>query len=461
MSIVDGNLFPATFTDVALDHNPATQDGLNCQLLTFDSRLDSQGHRLRLGVGQENEFYDSDDLYIESDPALLVIRHFNRQNVLESKELIVKSIHMQKILRDCISEYPDVQIHTNPISIMNSPRCLFFYFEELQKHGRSLDDPVAVRHLVFLLRYIDHCFRSAKQSYDTFVKKPESSASLDWADLWTVFRPGTLVYWESPFALPIVSKVEKISICECGTFKCPKHDTWLVNVLNVDFTGKRYEWVRHTIPLNIYDGFRRLDQLRVFPLEYHPDKAAIFTKLAKRGDKFLGLSKMHYMHYSGSAWIDRLRQRVPSKGRFIIDNTTFGQSKPSMTRHYDDTEVAGSDADDDFDVDFRVNTTMRIAHDESEKPILSEKERVCCSPLIPGFSLTYKTWTLLHVDEISEIEFNESAFDHLLLPAEQKAILKALVSTYEGASKYKFDDIIKGKGRGLIFCTVYREWVRP
>jgi len=450
MSVVDSDLFPATFAEVAINRRKTTQKGLNCHLVTFDARPDYEGEIILLEVGKDEEFHVSDDKHIGSDPALVVTRHFSSNHVMRWKELKIKSIHMQKILQDCITGYPGVDMHNDPITFKDSPWCLFFYFDKLEEHGRTLQDPIAVQHLVFLLRYIDHLFHSAREAYDLVMKQPESTAAMGWADLWTIFRPGTLVFWETPFGVPIVSRVENMTKCECSAY-CEDCGIWRVTTLNIEFTGNRYEWIRHTIPLGAYDGSRRLHTLRVFPLKYHLDQTGVFARLVKRGEKFLSLSKMHHMQYSGTAWIDRLEQRVPCKSRFIIDNAACARTNPSLIVRYDDALDAGFDITFGNRCHFRVNPTLQIAQNKGERPTLSDDEVVCCTPSIPGFSLKYKTWTILDVEEISEIEFNEYAFDKLLLPEKQKGILKALVTPNEGKRVYEFEDIITGKGKGLIF----------
>jgi ATP-dependent Lon protease len=56
------------------------------------------------------------------------------------------------------------------------------------------------------------------------------------------------------------------------------------------------------------------------------------------------------------------------------------------------------------------------------------------------------------VDRLSEIQWQADAFDNLVLPKEQKDLIKALVETNEGSNRTQnsFDDFIRGKGRGLI-----------
>lgn len=71
-----------------------------------------------------------------------------------------------------------------------------------------------------------------------------------------------------------------------------------------------------------------------------------------------------------------------------------------------------------------------------------------CDFQIPGFSLFDKTWCFFAVDFISDVEFNSDAFKQLLLPRNHKELAHALVKNH---GSNEFDDLIKGKGKGLVF----------
>eukprot|EP00567_Pseudictyota_dubia_P001989 CAMPEP_0197468342 /NCGR_PEP_ID=MMETSP1175-20131217/66030_1 /TAXON_ID=1003142 /ORGANISM="Triceratium dubium, Strain CCMP147" /LENGTH=1056 /DNA_ID=CAMNT_0043004439 /DNA_START=70 /DNA_END=3241 /DNA_ORIENTATION=+ len=68
-------------------------------------------------------------------------------------------------------------------------------------------------------------------------------------------------------------------------------------------------------------------------------------------------------------------------------------------------------------------------------------------PALVGFSFTSKAWGDILVDGLSDIDFNDSAFDRLVLPPARKRMIKALVRHSSGA----FSDIIAGKGEGSVF----------
>ncbi|KAI9028651.1 P-loop containing nucleoside triphosphate hydrolase protein [Hyaloraphidium curvatum] len=68
-------------------------------------------------------------------------------------------------------------------------------------------------------------------------------------------------------------------------------------------------------------------------------------------------------------------------------------------------------------------------------------------PALTGFSFSSKAWGHVLVEGLREIRFNEKAFDQLVLPADHKRLIRALVTF--GADS--FEDIIEGKSGGSIF----------
>jgi hypothetical protein len=52
---------------------------------------------------------------------------------------------------------------------------------------------------------------------------------------------------------------------------------------------------------------------------------------------------------------------------------------------------------------------------------------------------------------ITSIDWSSAPFDSLALPAEQKNLVKALAEArMASGSDYVFDDVVEGKGQGLI-----------
>ena len=72
-----------------------------------------------------------------------------------------------------------------------------------------------------------------------------------------------------------------------------------------------------------------------------------------------------------------------------------------------------------------------------------------CNPELRGYCLTTKEWALFDVEEVCEIEWNEEAIQKLVISESRKKLLLAMANQQK-VHELKFDDVIKGKGRGLV-----------
>lgn len=87
--------------------------------------------------------------------------------------------------------------------------------------------------------------------------------------------------------------------------------------------------------------------------------------------------------------------------------------------------------------------------DASMRPALTDDQKLVCSPLVRGYALRQKIWLNLFVNAVQDIKFNDRAFDALSLPSNQKELILGLTST-KRCYRSQFDDVIEGKGRGII-----------
>lgn len=81
-------------------------------------------------------------------------------------------------------------------------------------------------------------------------------------------------------------------------------------------------------------------------------------------------------------------------------------------------------------------------------------------PVLAGFSFQAKAWGVVLVSGLSEVTFNEAAFERLVMPASRKKLIEALVTSHKrinangGKDKESSSgtaDVIAGKGEGTIF----------
>ena len=88
--------------------------------------------------------------------------------------------------------------------------------------------------------------------------------------------------------------------------------------------------------------------------------------------------------------------------------------------------------------------------DKEKEPEFTEEELMLASPVVLGFAFTEKLWLEFTVSGVRDIEWNEGAFDSLVLPDNQKSIVKALVESHHTHAAKNIDDVIQGKGKGLV-----------
>lgn len=124
-------------------------------------------------------------------------------------------------------------------------------------------------------------------------------------------------------------------------------------------------------------------------------------------------------------------KHVQINSRIMIDTKMLGLMKPSNKIY--------------------LTTIMDPAAAQSKlQPSFSNEAYMICDRTVPGFCFTNKEWYMFDVELIGNVHFNTKAFEALLLPPEQKNMIHSLVKIHENDGA-DFDDVIKGKGKGMIF----------
>jgi len=98
-----------------------------------------------------------------------------------------------------------------------------------------------------------------------------------------------------------------------------------------------------------------------------------------------------------------------------------------------------------------MNPTHNFDEPDEEDKIhdVPEEDLHFCAPTVLGYSFVTKTWGRLISDKFSPIEWNKSAFEHLVLPQTTKTLIKSLVDADRSNSEV-IKDVVKGKGGGCI-----------
>lgn len=208
-----------------------------------------------------------------------------------------------------------------------------------------------------------------------------------------------------------------------------------------------------------------ISELEAFPLEFHPNQKKIRAKLIKRGRIFEKYHGYHYQAYKSYALgKNRCGQdiKVTIDSRIIIDKFAFGKFNPNSIQALspltikskadttdDESHVSEQFSDESDDYDIEVNDSGVKMQQDLKRIPLTDDQLTHCASFVKGYALKTKQWLSFFVDEVKPIVWNGSAFGNLVLPPAQKELIRAFVSAQ---TKYKdsFDDVISGKGKGII-----------
>jgi hypothetical protein len=132
-----------------------------------------------------------------------------------------------------------------------------------------------------------------------------------------------------------------------------------------------------------------------------------------------------------------------TKGRVMVDTNTFCAVKPSNAI--------------ELDSDLEPEKFGEVDHDEDSNGVsdsiiekLTDYDFLICTFTVPGFCFATKRWCIFKVSLLEEIQFNSEAFECLRMPLHQKSMVHSLVKVHS-SDGIGFDDIVSGKGKGMIF----------
>lgn len=444
-----GEVPPAVVVDIPeLDSKTAAklkaieQGEMQAELKHIDRKYTKQGH---VYYSETVDEVIPEQINWWSKFAICMVRYISngQPSHVQKVSLQVNSPHLKAILKATVKEFPGVSFQTKDITIDAPYRVLFHCRHDLEHAGRDLESgSEAAEHLNLLLAFIREQFKETIEESDNLLEQ----GLIDYQYLWTIFRPGTTIY------APISGQPRAFTLNSYG-YSC---DPPALNLTleYVDFDGKSLgtRTTGHRIPA--FSGAERINKLSAYPISWHPNVDGMRMKLIDRGRRFESLAGMSFHCYNGVG-IEH-GALGPSKynvtGRVVIDTKTVHRLKAnlsfSVTPFKPNEEMRpkrrhiGAEAEDGETFD--LVPAVRL-----ELDLLTEEQCLRASAMTRGFSFTEKKWFDFFVDLLSSADWNPDCFDQLVLPNAQKQLVRALVTTHTQQHP-DFDDIIKGKGRGLI-----------
>ncbi|CAF3613011.1 unnamed protein product [Fusarium graminearum] len=398
--------------------NPIDLDGAGaiCETKRFDSFWNTSGDRVILPAGKK---YTSKTARA-NESALTVTNYWDKEQDLEKTVLEIKSPFMKAAIKAAIPEYASFNVNVKNITIIGEPHCLFQYREEIMSYGRGMsesENEEAANHVQHLIAHMWEVFAAEIIHFNALEWLADFEPGLEHKHLWMIFRPGDLIYVRDD--IPKAFSLD-------GMILSGKN--WRFYGNDIDYNGTHFGYSEVTETIEYYEGLKPLKELSVIPFGRLPEEEKQINReiLICRGRKFVGIHGKRYLWFEdgpgrSSGWM---------KTRIMADH----------------------DGSCDTDLGCRVSLRddKKKYKPEDALESLTEEEFMICYTRIAGYSLRENKWGRFHIDDIGEITFDSAAFKDLILPKDQKAQLLSLISVHEDDG-FSFDDLIKGKGKGMTF----------
>ena len=395
-----------------------------------------------LGKPAENE---------ESSEFAFIVRRVKVYNdprrLLELHSIVVQSPHLRAMLGEALDKYPGVAISLERLEFVKNFEPLVHRWDCLKEVVAAETDGEARTHARL---FIDLVETELKDTMSTALDL-KKNAVMTYDLIWTIFEPGTIIYsrqngQETAFKL-ISSQYGMLSNVKVY---------WLITQ-QIDWDGSQFGTSRVNLMVRNFKGALPVKSLSAYPIQYHPREDELRRRLIERGELVETLAGSHYKSYRGIGWQlgpCNVKEKYNINGRVMIDTAAWNRFQPNFhvsvkTIIEDDGEDGeGSEVDDDVPYDGKLPDDAEV--DESSRKPLTDEQRLILAPALRGYALQQKVWVNMFPGCVEEVEFSTQAFNSLVLPSNQKELILGFTQCQQQLDEDKFDDVIKGKGRGMV-----------
>ncbi|KAH6642222.1 P-loop containing nucleoside triphosphate hydrolase protein [Boeremia exigua] len=410
----------------------------------------------------------------------LIVKREKIQEDDGSSALKVHSVQVQSpLIKDSLGPvfagYPGIKTSLKRLRFAAPFREFFYRWTEFVQASRdSRQDETKAAHFKLLFDIIS----TEIQPQIEEVKDLVANEVINFTYLWAIFEPDMEVY-------SLVDGQHRLYRMKSATYVDTPSGKKLfqLSCQFVDTDGIDFGYNSTTLSIREFADVVSIVNLTIVPAHIKPGIDSIRTQLTQRGKRFENLKGCHYKAYSGDQILANPSPYISQKvnlrnGRIMIDNAMYDRynkgnekslqplNSPNSARPNGSSGI-GFDVFDAFDLSYQYappvynamrQSMQRAKHQEAQMQFqakhdsgtsLAEEHYAFCTSMVRGFCLTSKKWVSVYVDKVAEISWNEEAFERLVLPHDNKRLIKAFVQTQLN-SEDAFDDVMSGKGQGII-----------
>ncbi|KAF4547892.1 ATPase-like protein 4 [Elsinoe fawcettii] len=421
--------------------------------------------------------------------ALIVKRERDTESLVGIKlhSILVQSPLIKSLLGQVFTDYRGISTELSTVKF-NYPFHEFVHrWDKFQGVTKDLTDEIQTQHIALLKAIIEpELLPTVQRTRDSI-----SKGIISFDDLWVLYEPGTIVHVkkdnqdraylidQTEFALINGEKVFSITGLYIGD-----------DILQLGVGTTR-------LNVSAYPGSQPIKDIVALPLHMKPD---VRQQLINRGKEWVAFVGSHHKAYSGvylrPTPDGKYVKETVDNGRIMIDGAMFeaysncpmmplvALSRLSNTTTRDSSKHTWDSGPPPMPPSkgygrrhhsiYRGSYGMRLPlappvpggnlmyitgtpEDDTDAgsgrravPILEDDHLLLCTNELRGYCLTKKAWVNFYVENVHDIRWNEDAFSSLVLPEQDKEILYAFADSQVNHGGTHFDDVIEGKGQGII-----------
>ncbi|KAF2206993.1 hypothetical protein CERZMDRAFT_52018, partial [Cercospora zeae-maydis SCOH1-5] len=328
----------------------------------------------------------------------------------------VQSPFLRQLVRELLGNYPGENIDAQDLEFKSPFHPFFHHWASLVAANDKAhhDHSEQAEQINALVDVLGDEFKEAIADVQSLAKNGNTTFSL----LWTLFPPGCPVFAD------INGKTHCFLVNSYNYLMAEHPPTLAVQLLSLDFDGSRYGWQKSSRFIPAFSGSTKILALPVIPFHFYENADTVLETLYARGRVAVDLTRQApaYRSYDGSV-------RLNKSGDYDFEDVEIFVNERLM-------------------IEPKVHS-QQASHHRWTEALFGLRPEVFCRSVVRGYLLGSKCWAEFEVDSIEPIRWNDNAFESLVVPPARKRLLEALVRQQK-LHKQDFDDVVQGKGQGLI-----------
>lgn len=399
----------------------------------------------KFGLHQEEQ--DELEAEIANVPIVHRQTYISEEKEWDTHSFTINDPHMRELLASALQDYfpdPDT-LNLQNWTFEPSYEPIVHRWDKLQTLHKEIketsDDQDKIKSVDALIEFIEPLIKPCIEA----LAKTRDTGRIGYQDLWQIFPPGEL-------AVTRIFDIETI-VRVLRSDKSENRGALDIRVEYIEWDGSTCVLKGTWISISRYEGSQKVQALNLVPLSFTENPQEIRERMKARGERFQALRGYHYLAYEGHSVGMTTPVMRSVTGRVIIDAHAYYRDRdfvPAKMKaaetEAESGEVSGQ-AEESSDI-VAIPSPQRSTDRQEDLGELSEENCLITSAWLIGFELKTKKWARFCIDNLSDIEWNDKAFDSLVSRGGEKHLAWEFVEA-KARSKQDVDDFVHDKGRGI------------